>query len=231
MIRNIIFAAAGLSTVAASAVVNLNTTYKKTTTLTNSYSFNYGSSIAAGKMVVITSTMRAEAAINFLSVTDTAGNTYTQAVTGTQLNGLTYNSIYYCVLANAVTTGTTITVSASTGTYTNAQHSVVMVLDNITTFTGNKESKAVVTVNKITVSAGSPTGYGVGIALNSSGATTLTLSSVSSGWVTQYNSPTSLCGSWVHSYVIYNKGTNFALSVTSTFSVTANITGLIATFA
>jgi len=84
-------------------------------------SYNYPFSVSSGDSVVIAFAARVNGAFgsargpSTYTVTDSAGNTWTQLASINQSNGLTQSAIFKCDLTASVTTSSTITIS-STGT-------------------------------------------------------------------------------------------------------------------
>ena len=98
----------------AATLLATATTTDSTYTLNESY--NYPFSVSAGDSVVIAFSCRVNGfnGSSTYTVTDSAGNTWTQVASTNQSNGLTQAAIFRCDVTTAVTTSSTITL-ASTG--------------------------------------------------------------------------------------------------------------------
>lgn len=175
----------GVTKGAVEKSVTLNGSGTKTDSLTETYQFNYGDSIPAGSFVVVVVTARGgtQTPVVWDSVTDDAGNTFSEAVDGRQNNGLTFTAIYYAQIGSAVTTDTTITAIASGSTsYLSGQHHSIFVLSGVSGLqdTDNAPADFVSLVSgEVTTSSGS----GIAIhAISTAFLTTSSVNSVSSGF-------------------------------------------------
>jgi hypothetical protein len=166
--------------------VVLETTFSKTASLTNSYTFSPASSHSVGALLVFVATARATTAINFANTaTDDAGNTWTKRVQGTQSNNLTVTAVYDCVLTNAVTSATVVTLSMDAGTYSGAQHITLFTLTGVTGYDSSAQANsggaALFITNSVTT-GGPATGVAIhGISTGSSN----TVSTNSANWTLQ----------------------------------------------
>jgi len=140
----------------SSVTYSVDQTYTKTTSLTSSFGTNYLNSYPAGTFMVAVITVRSSSAANSTTLTDSAGNSYTKAVEGTQSNGLTVSSIWYSNLTNSVTTGTTLTANLSAVSYTNAQHLTLFQLTNISSYESSNTSTSSSNVITNTLNVSSP---------------------------------------------------------------------------
>ena len=209
------------------ATVTVNTTNTKTASLTNNYSFTYGSSLAAGSFVVVVLTSRGIS--DWTGLTDNAGNTYTEYVQGNQAAGITFTAIYYATLAFAVTAATIFT-ATSTGTPTNAQHATVYQLTGVTapsvSATSQPATTATPTVSAVTVVSGA------GVAINglSTGLVgTPTITSVSAGFTTGSSLRVSGCSQFT-AYRVYDTSAGSTISNTFTMNNSGNYADVIALF-
>lgn len=207
-----------------------HTSFTKTASLSNVYTLNYAGNLSAGTFVVIVTTVRTtNTGVQNMTVTDSAGNTYTQAVVGTQSNNITSTSILFCKLTNAVTSATTITVTGPTGTYQFGQYASVFVLNNVigTLDSTNTGTNGVGTQsNTVTISSG----RGIvihGVSTGAIGPPSFT--SVSAGWSSQYNLTVSGCSQYSASFVANGLGSNYSASNTITLS-SGNTAGVMASF-
>ena len=209
------------------ATVTVNTTNTKTASLTNNYSFTYGSSLAAGSFVVVVLTARGIS--DWTGLTDTAGNTYTEYVQGNQAAGITFTAIYYATLAFAVTAATIFT-ATSTGTPTNAQHATVYQLTGVTapsvSATSQPASTTTPTVSAVTVVSGA------GVAINgiSTGLVSApTITSVSAGFTSGSSLRTSGCSQFT-AYRVYDTSAGSTISNTFTMNNSGSFADVIALF-
>lgn len=76
--------------------------------------FTFPVSASAGQSVILAFSSRTSAAVNNYSVSDSAGNTYTRIIEGTQSNGLTVSAIFVSEITSAITaSSTTLTISTT----------------------------------------------------------------------------------------------------------------------
>jgi hypothetical protein len=215
---------------AAPPTVTLENTNTKTTSLSGTYAFNFASSHAAGAVIVFAVTGRQTAAFNWASTaTDSAGNTYTKRVEGTQSNGLTVTAIYDCVLTNAVTSATTITTTNTATSPATAQHATIFTLTGVTGYDSSAQGATTSATVPNSVTTGGPF-TGVAIHAISTGASTApTVSSVSAGWTSQSSLRVNACSQ----YTATKPSTSWADPVSNSFgmSASANYAGVIAYYA
>lgn len=71
---------------------------------------------ASSGYIVLAFASRTDAGTNSYSVSDSAGNTYTRVLEGTQSNGLTVSAVFYAPVTSSVTSGSTTLTITTTGT-------------------------------------------------------------------------------------------------------------------
>lgn len=226
------FAGFGAATPSSSVSITGHTSFTKTAGLTNVYTFNYAGSLGIGTFVVLMTTVRTtNTGAQNMTATDSAGNTYTQAVAGTQGNNVTSSSILFCKLTNAVTAATTFTVTGPAGTYSSAQHATVFVVNNLVSGvldnTNTSTSGTAATTNTATMTSGTGAAFQV---VSTGVISAPTFVSVSASWVSQWNLPISGCSQFSASFVANGLSANFSASNTLTTNTTANYAGVMATF-
>jgi len=224
MLANFLRAAAKLPT------VTVDSTNTKTVDLTTSYSFNYGSSYAIGKFIVVVLTGRSGGTLNWTGLTDSAGNTYTEYVQGTQPNGLTVTSIYYSTLTSAVTSATTFTATL-TGTPAHAQHATVFALTGVSAPSASATAQ-IDNAEVVSTVAVSTVASGAGVAINglSSGqGGNNTVTSISAGFTTGSSLRVAFCSQYT-AYSVYKIPSGTSITNTFTISSTGNMADVIALF-
>lgn len=221
--------AAGGSSVPKS--VTLNTFGTKTTDLTATYEFNYGEVIPAGSFVVICVTARSPSFSpgTWDSVVDSAGNTFIEAVEGTQSNNLTFTAIYYSKITNSVDTGTVITANATSSEFQTAQHHSVFVLTGVNEV-DNIYSSPANSTNLVSASAITTNGSGIAVHAISTGLSSLaSINSISEIFVEQSSLATGGCQQFTATSV-FEEQSNTSIQNTFDMSVLANWASIMAIF-
>jgi len=188
-----------------SSVTLDSTTFDTNTDLT--FPFNYGNSHPAGSFIVVVVTARENSIFisgSWQSLVDSEGNTFTLATQGAQSNGLTFSAIYFCVLANAVDSATTLTATATgpSSLSSDGRHAAVFNLSGV--------SDAENTVNTptegapVTQSTTTVSGKGIAFHVVSTGIlnTPPSVVSVSSGFTSQVESLNSGCSQYIATSVL-----------------------------
>ena len=186
----------GHKLLAASSGFKEPITLDSTTSDTNTdltFPFNYGSSHPAGSFIVVVVSARSTTQItgSWQSLVDSEGNTFTLATQGTQLNNLTFSAIYFCVLANPVSSATTLTATATgpTSVSNGGRHAAVFNLSGVSDVENTVNTPtdgAPVTQSTTTVS-----GKGIAFHVVSTGFNNVLVTSVSDGFSLEVEIPTS----------------------------------------
>jgi len=99
--------------------------------------FTFPISASTGYIVVAFAS-RTDAGVDSYSVSDSAGNTYTRVLEGTQPNGLTVSAVFYAPVTSSVTSGSTTLTISTTGSSTTETG---VAFFNVTEFTGTVSSQ------------------------------------------------------------------------------------------
>ena len=179
-------------TVQAPPTITLNSSGSvvSSTVSGNVYTFQYGGDIPAGSFVVITVTARTSGNTvtgSWSSIVDSAGNTFSEVIEGTQDNNLTFSAIYAGVLGASVTSSTNISATSSqsngSSSYRRAKHHSIFVLTGVTQADNTSSAPTTASTNVFSNSATTTTGNGIALHVISSGTgSQRTISSVSSGY-------------------------------------------------
>lgn len=201
----------------------------KTTSLGASYSFTYGTAAPAGSFIVVVVTARpASGTAAWTSMSDSAGNTFTEVVDGAQSNSITFTGIYFCQLTNAVTASTTITAVSAMTSASSAQHATVFRLTGVTGVDATANNP--LTSNLISATATTSTGDGIAIHGISTGLSTApSVTSVSSGFTLRRSIPFSGCSQYIATSE-YNQSPSTSVSNTFTMSASGAYASVMALF-
>jgi hypothetical protein len=209
--------------------VTLDSSGTKTTDLSSSYEFNYGSTIPTNSFVVVVVTARSGSGAGVWdSITDSAGNVYTEAVEGTQSNNLTFTAIYYSQITNSVDISTVITASATAPTFTTAQHYSIFVLTGVNTVDATYSSPASST-SLVPANATTSTGKGIAIHAVSTGFSIGSVNNLSEGFILQTSLVVSGCQLFTATSV-FDQSVDTSVDNTFDTSISANWASVMALF-
>lgn len=201
------------------------------------YTFSYDGNIPAGSFVVIVVTARSKSTSHtgsWTGITDSAGNTFSEAIAGTQDNNLTFSAIYSGVLGTSVTSSTNITASSTQSPgdteFRKAKHYSIFVLTGVTQVDNTASAPNSTSTNALSNSATTTTGNGIALHVLSTGTgQNPTVNSVSSGY-TSLSLPASNCGQYSARKVIDGASANSTESSTITMSRSGKYANIFATF-
>ena len=173
-------------------------------TLTSgTFSFNYAKSYPAGTLVVAVVTARELGTVagTWDSVVDDEGNNFYLAVQGTQLNDLTFTSIWFRYLESPVTSATAITATTSTTLSTHGRHAAIFVLGTTPSTTNVVNSPQ--TNPPVVATSTTTSGSGIAFHAVSTGLSTQpSVVSVSSGFTLQVESRNLGCSQYIATSVL-----------------------------
>jgi len=185
------------------------------------FPFNYSKSYPAGTFVVAIVTARENGTVagTWDSVVDDEGNTFSLAVQGTQLNDLTFTSIWFRYLGSPVTAATAITATTSTTISTFGRHAAIFVLEDqpLSYNAVNSPQTGAPVVATSTTTSGS----GIAFHVVSTGLSPApSVVSVSSGFTLQVESSSAGCSQFIATSVLdqapsSSVSNSLGLSVTS----------------